>query len=250
MTAVHPTAAHTDGLRALWKEAFGDGDAFLDLFFATAFARERCLCIPDGERIAAALYWFDCACDGQPCAYIYAVATAGTHRGRGLCRTLMAQAHQTLADRGYAGVLLVPGDAGLAAMYAAMGSAFGTGIGSFSAEAADGSPLLHPLSPQEYALRRRALLPLHGTVQEGENLAFLAAQAAFYGGDGWLCAVRRESDRAVGLEWLGDRAVAPTVVATLGCREGVFRTVGDTPFAMWHALTAAAPPAYFGFAFD
>ena len=41
MTAVHPTAAHTDGLRALWKEAFGDGDAFLDLFFATAFARER-----------------------------------------------------------------------------------------------------------------------------------------------------------------------------------------------------------------
>lgn len=250
MIAVAPTPSCMAGLRALWQEAFGDSDAFLDTFFAAAFAPERCLCILDGGIPVAALYWFDCLCDGQTVAYIYAVATAGSHRGRGLCRALMEQTYTTLSARGYAGALLVPGDAGLSAMYSRMGYAFATGVTAFSVTASDGPAPLTPLTPAAYAACRRALLPPYSVVQEGENLAFLSAQAALYGGDGWVCAVRRDGGRAVGLEWLGDRQAAPDVVSALGCTDGTFRTCGDTPFAMWHALSAARPPAYFAFAFD
>ena len=47
-------------LRALWKEAFGDTDDFLDSFFETAFDKERCRCVVIDGEVAAALYWFDC----------------------------------------------------------------------------------------------------------------------------------------------------------------------------------------------
>lgn len=250
MTVTAPTPAHIPGLRALWREAFGDSDAFLDSFFATAFAPERCRCIVQDGRPAAALYWLDCLCDGRRLAYIYAVATARSHRGCGLCRALMDEVHACLSACGYAGALLVPGDDGLAAMYGRMGYAFAGGIAVFSAAAGDAPVPLTPLAPEEYAARRSALLPPHGVVQTGESLAFLATQAALYGGDGWLCAVRCEGETAFGLEWLGDRTAAPAVVRALGAADGTFRTCGETPFAMWHALSDAPPPAYFAFAFD
>lgn len=45
-------------LRELWKEAFGDGDSFLDQFFSVAFAPERSrVAVVDGA-VGAALYWF------------------------------------------------------------------------------------------------------------------------------------------------------------------------------------------------
>ena len=52
-------------LRALWREAFGDGDEFLDTFFDTAFSKERCRVAIDGERTVGALYWFDCSFKGK-----------------------------------------------------------------------------------------------------------------------------------------------------------------------------------------
>ena len=63
------------GLTKLWQQAFGDTDAFLDSFFGTAFSPERCLCIRLEERVAAALYWFDCQWEDKRLAYLYAVAT-------------------------------------------------------------------------------------------------------------------------------------------------------------------------------
>ena len=67
-------------LRQLWRQAFGDTDAFLDIFFSTAFSPERCRCVlADGA--VAALYWFSCQSDGQPLAYLYAVATSQKFRG-------------------------------------------------------------------------------------------------------------------------------------------------------------------------
>ena len=43
MTVDYPAAGQISGLRALWKEAFGDSDVFLDAFFAHGFSPSRCL---------------------------------------------------------------------------------------------------------------------------------------------------------------------------------------------------------------
>ena len=69
MTIDMPKAEQISGLRQLWKEAFGDSDAFLDSFFAIAFSPERCRCVTEDGRPVAALYWFDCGYQGENLAY-------------------------------------------------------------------------------------------------------------------------------------------------------------------------------------
>ena len=119
-----PSATHIPHLRSLWKEAFGDTDAFLDAFFDAAFSPDRCRCVWDENHPVAALYWLDHTCNGEKFAYIYAVATRKSHRRQGLCHALMARTHEDLAAAGYAGALLVPATEALAQYYAAMGYRF------------------------------------------------------------------------------------------------------------------------------
>ena len=68
-----PKASELPKLCALWKEAFGDGDEFFDTFERTAFSTSRARVAAVGNDIAAALYFFDCECDGRPIAYLYAI---------------------------------------------------------------------------------------------------------------------------------------------------------------------------------
>ena len=103
MTIDAPKPFHLPSLKALWKEAFGDTDAFLDTFEKSAFSYHRCRCVTDGDTGAAALYWFDCSYEEGRIAYLYAIATAKSHRGRGLCRALMEDTHKHLKKMGYSG---------------------------------------------------------------------------------------------------------------------------------------------------
>lgn len=239
-------------LRRLWKEAFGDTDAFLDLFARTAYSPARCRTLTDGTDVLAALYWFDCTVHGRRAAYLYAVATAKAHRGRGLCRTLMEDTHRHLAAHGYAYSILVPGDASLFQLYAKLGYKPFGGIREISCPAAEGDLPLSVIGGKEYARLRRQYLPDGAAVQEGENLAFLAAQASLYKGDGFLLAARREGAHLRGIELLGKTDACAQIVHVLGCQTGVFRTVGTDSFAMYRPLTkeALVPPSYFGLAFD
>ena len=113
MTIDMPRPGQIAGLRELWKEAFGDSDAFLDGFFATGFSPTRCRVLDWNGRCAAALYWFDCSIEGKKLAYIYAVATLEDFRGKGFCRQLMEKTHRDLQASGYAGCVLVPGSRAL-----------------------------------------------------------------------------------------------------------------------------------------
>ena len=97
-----PAPTHIPALRQLWQEAFGDSDAFLDGFFDTAFSPDRCLCVFE-EDLAAAVYWFDCRFAGRKIAYLYALATKKSHRGRGIARALMEETVARLQKTGYAG---------------------------------------------------------------------------------------------------------------------------------------------------
>ena len=237
-------------LRLLWQEAFGDTDTFLDGFFSTAFAAERCRCIVENGQVAAALYWFSCECDGQPIAYIYAVATGKQFRGQGLCRKLMADTHTHLKNMGYAGGLLVPGDLGLREMYRAMGYEDMTGIRRFSCNT--GVPVaLERIEAGEYARLRRAHLPQNAVLQEGENLRFLECTAQFYKGKDFILCAAKENDHLTALELLGNSAAATGIVAALGCKEGAFTVPGDEPFAMGIAFAPEfQKPSYFAFAFN
>lgn len=237
----HPTLAQIPGLRALWKEAFGDSDEFLDLFFENAFSPQRCLCAADGEMMAAA-YWFSCG----KYAYIYAVATAKAHRGKGLCHELMAQIHRLLASQGYAGAIVVPGEESLRQFYAGMGYENFGGIREFACDAGPVPAVLTPLETAEFARLRRQYLPAGSVAQEGENLEFLRQFARFYAGPDFLVTVGPQSVA----ELLGNTEAAPGILAALGRKSGNFRTPGATPFAMYKPLGQENPPTYFGFAFD
>lgn len=245
----HPCEGQIPALKAIWKEAFGDTDAFISSFFDTAFTPERCCCISQNSEVMAAAYWFQVEFSGYKGAYIYAVATAQRHRGKGLCRALMEHIHEHLQTRGYDGTMLVPGDAGLRNMYAGMGYASFGGMDSFTCEA-NGIVDLAEITPETFAALRRNRLPIGGVVQENENLDFLRRHYRFYRGGDFLLAATMADGALFVPEFWGDRSRAGEIVAALGAEKGAFRTMGRSEFAMYRPLGQCPAPAYFGFAFD
>ena len=252
MKTESPSAALIPRLRFLWKDAFGDTDAFLDLFFSIAYDSRRCRCIRGEDRVKAALYWLDLYLDGGKYAYLYAVATATDCRGQGLCRELMADTAAHLQQEGYAGAVLVPQDEGLRAMYGRMGYENATSIDEFFCAAEDGSADLRQITAEEFAALRPAMAPEGSMDLSPEALAFLDAAARFYAGEGFLAAVSRETEHLRFLEYLGDRTLLPALIAALGATEATVRAHGTgIPFAMYLPLSAQSnAPRYYPFAFD
>lgn len=224
-----PTKEQLPQLRQLWQEAFGDTDAFIDHFFDTAFSFDRSRCGMEDEKVVAALYWFDCFAYGEKHAYLYAVATAESCRGQGLCRALMEDTEKVLIARGYAGAILVPGDAGLSQMYGNMGYRFFGGREEVTGIVETGK--LTRVETPRYAALRRSLLPPGGVIQEGENLSFLEGLADFYAGDDEVLAVSKEDGEIIERLEKGK---------ALG---------GEEPFAMCKPFGDNKAPAYFGFSF-
>ena len=253
MNINHPKEHHIPLLRKLWKETFGDTDTFLDTFFATAYASERCRCLFENDIPVAVLYWFTCHYNGQPVAYLYAISTAVSHRNRGLCKHLMQDTHKHLTSLGYQGTLLVPGEASLFSFYENMGYKTTCHIKEFSCEGKAQNLTLRQVPMAEYASLRRVFLPSGSVLQEGENLTFLQTECCFYAGEDFLLAAHISNNRLYGKEFLGNTNIVPGLIHSLGCAEGFFRTPGsDKPFAMYKPLQHIKqdPPTYFGFAFD
>lgn len=253
MNISQPDTKHIPFLRTLWKEAFGDTDAFLDTFFSTAFSPERARCVFEANMPIAVLYWFDCEYEGQPMAYLYAIATSASHQGQGLCTQLMEDTHKYLASLGYSGILLVPGGNHLFDFYRKIGYETACYLREFSCTAEDQNLSLRPLSCEEYASLRRKVLPMGSVVQEGANLAFLQTEYDFYAGEDFLLTAKITDNHLYGIELLGNSESAPGLVHALNCTGGLFRAPGsDKPFAMYLPLgqTMQTPPSYLGFAFD
>lgn len=238
-------------LRQLWQLAFGDSQEFIGFFFDTAYSPERCRSLVLNGRTAAALYWLDTEFQGQKLAYVYAVATHPDFRNRGLCRELMAQTHAELAEREYAGVLLMPAEPELRQMYSKMGYRDCCRIAEFSCAAGTAVPV-RVVGTEEYAQLRRRFLPPDGVIQEGENLDYLRTYARFYAGEDFVLAAAPGKHLLNGIELLGNRDAAPGILTALGYAEGSFRTPGrDIPFAMFHPLTEpVTAPGYLGLVFD
>lgn len=251
MNIKSPDIKDIPGLRALWKEAFSDTDEFLDIFFSTAFSADRSFCIEERGEIVSALYTFDCLYKGEKIAYIYAVATSKSHRGRGFCRKLMDYAHSMLKNLGYKGTILVPSRESLFGFYSKLAYKTCCYLSKEEFSVGKSSVPVTKIAVEEFASLRREFLPDGGVVQEGENLTLLSTYADFYKGEDFLFAASTEDDILICHEYLGNMRKAPNVLKFLGCKEGKFRTVGtDIPFAMYHPFEGKDYPCHFGFAFD
>ena len=254
MIISRPSWEDVPALRALWKEAFGDGDAFLDGFFKTAFSTHRASIARIGSDIVGMLYWFDCEARGERCAYIYAVATAKAQRGQGVCGALMEDTHRLLRDSGYSGAVLVPGSAELFRFYDKLGYKICSLIDEIAVTAGMAPIPIHEIDKEEYARLRRKFLPAGGVVQEMENLDFLKVYARFYAGDGFVLAGYKNADTFTGIELLGNtnRDHCAAITRALGAKAAHIRVPGDRrPFAMHYPLSKeSCAPKYFGLAFD
>ena len=162
-------------LQTLWQEAFGDSNATVEAFFATGFSPDRHHCIVENGIPVSALYWFDCQLDGQKLAYIYAVATLTSHRGKGLAHRLMEQTHEILKSRGYAGAVLVPAT-DLFPFYEQLGYRATASIDKFTCRADGVAIPLREIPAEEYARLRKVFLPAGAVIQEGAALAGLKAE--------------------------------------------------------------------------
>ena len=252
MTIDYPSAAQIPGLRTLWQEAFGDTDLFLDAFFDAAFSPWRCRCITEKGAVLAVLYWFEVSCGDQRYAYLYAVATAKSHRGRGLFAMLLEDTKRVLQEAGFHGILLVPETESLARMYEKFGFSASTYVREFSAAAADPAVNLREIGPGEFARLRRRSLPAGSVLQEGADLEFLATQCHFWAGEGWLAVGQIYDGKLVCQEFLGDERAIPGLLRALDVPCGQFRTAGaERPFAYLLPLRAdCLRPAYFALALD
>ena len=248
MTIDSPKKDQLPQLRALWKEAFGDTDAYLDSFFALGFSPERCRCITEDGIITAALYWFDCNYQNARLAYLYAVATSKNCRGKGLCHLLMDCTHAHLKASGYDGAILVPASAGLRQMYGKMGYLPATQIRELRCAAGKKAATLKMLDRAAYEHRRLELLPPDGVVQSGPMTALLADQCSLWSGQDFLLAAWIEEGVLHAEELLGNATAAPEILNALGVETGIFRTPGnEQDFAMYLPFSPCCPkPGYFG----
>lgn len=239
----------TAPLQLLWAEAFGDDAGFISAFLSTGFSPDRCRCV-EANGAAAALYWFDCLCQGKKLAYLYGIATRKDLRGQGLCKALMEDTHRYLKGQGYAGCVLVPAQESLRQYYRRFGYADFGGIREMTVSAT--TPVaVRSIDPEEYAALRQGCLPAGGVELGGDMLAFFSKLAKFYAGDGFVFAVSQENGKWILPELLGECPDFGGVAAALGAKELTVRIPGDTPFAMYLPLEAhPTAPTYFGIALD
>lgn len=153
-------------MTALWCETFGDSQAQVETFFR-AFPNCLSYVAEEAGQVLAMVHALPQTLSPHiPAAYLYAVATDKTQRGRGLCRRLMAFGEQDLKARGFAACVLTPGEPSLFRFYENLGyetaffrhrTAFGGG---------------RPISAAEYAKKRETLVSVPHMVYDSNTLSY------------------------------------------------------------------------------
>ncbi|MGE5495185.1 MAG: enhanced intracellular survival protein Eis [Burkholderiales bacterium] len=89
--------------KALWKEAFGDTDAYIEWYFANKVSPGNSLGAFDGRLVAVVhMIPLKVCVQGVPVmsSYIAGAATAADRRGKGLMRTLLYESLKIMKQRG------------------------------------------------------------------------------------------------------------------------------------------------------
>lgn len=273
-------------LRRLWTNTFGDGPAFLDLFFSTCFTPENTVvCTVDG-RVCGAFYILECALATPhgplKAAYNYALAVDAPLRGRGLGGQLLRYLEQVQRARGIQVAVLRPAEPSLFDYYARFGYAtrFQVSRRLLAAEVlpAPGPLAIEPLPADRWFGLRGELLERAVPVSlrwGPEMLGYVWRHERFFGGECWAlaggfsgCAVCRPEGETLQVrelllsrpeEWLAAlaalhahyRASRYELLAPPGCCGGAPL---DYSFARWYdpALQQryGALPGYTGLLLD
>lgn len=235
-------------LKDLWQQAFGDPSDAIEAFFRTGFSPDRCNYVLENGIPVSALYWFDCSLNGHKFAYLYAIATAKAHRGKGHFHRLMEDTHKILRRNGYSGAVLVPADEGLFTLYESLGYRPTVTADKIACDAADLPIDLTPIDGREYEVLRRRYLPDDGIVQEDVTLDYYATYGQFYKGADFLLACSMQEDTLQAAEFFGNAVFCGNILCALGAPKGIFHTPGDKKFGMYYPFTENCPtPGYLGF---
>lgn len=122
----YSAVALTDQQRAckqLWREAFGDEEAFIDQFLLGYYRSERMMRIEQEGELACMLHLIPFQSVSGPLCYLYGVATARKWQGKGLATRLMQEAMTRIRQEGYHAAFLIPtpGEEWLRAFYGQFG---------------------------------------------------------------------------------------------------------------------------------
>lgn len=114
------TIQELNEIKAIWRECFGDTDAYIDFFFTNHCIEEETLIYKEDGKVIGMLNLLPATltlADGAiPVRYVYAVATLPQYQGRGVARELLSTANKILGEQGIATVL-VPASEGLFRYY-------------------------------------------------------------------------------------------------------------------------------------
>ncbi len=253
MTIKKTEAADLAALKALWKEAFGDTDEFIELFFSLAFTEENSLAVYDNGELVASLYWFDGKVGDKKAAYIYGVATKKTQRGKGYSTALLKKCHELLKSEGYSAAILVPADNGLFNFYGRLGYTECCFIDLDEIPASEERLSFKKISAEEYLNYRELYLPPNSLVFDNKRLPFLASITDFYKSEDFIFAKSKDTESLRIIEFFGNERLIPSLIGSLGFPKATVRCYGKSkPFAMYLSLEEGfnVAPEYLGFAFD
>lgn len=160
--------ADLPGIRSLWQEAFGDSPEAVSYFFKSFPDCISYVAEENGIVTSMVHALPQTLSPDIPTAYVYAVATRRSHRGKGLCRELMLFAEGDLQRRGFACCVLAPAELGLFDYYQTMGYqiAFTRQRTMF--------PGGTPISLTDYLTRREGLLTEPHMVCDRQLLTYAA----------------------------------------------------------------------------
>ncbi|HBK30110.1 MAG TPA: GNAT family N-acetyltransferase [Porphyromonadaceae bacterium] len=112
-------------VRRMWKDVFGDTDAFLDLYFRDKYRDDRTLVYIEEGAVVASLqllpYDFSFCGTEIPAAYYSGVCTLPEARGKGYMSALMKASLFELQRKNIALALLVPAEQELTSFYGSFG---------------------------------------------------------------------------------------------------------------------------------
>lgn len=239
------------GLQALWQRVFGDGPELSGAFWER-FPPEKHTRVIDRDGIAAMASWMPVTIAGEAGAYVYAVATAPEQRGRGLCRALMGELEDALAEQGCAFAALCPATPALFDFYAKLGYETAFFHRTWRAEAGEKGVACSEISPAEYGELRKTFLQTPHCVWDEAALSYLrAAGTSFYRLPDGCAAVSGGPLRIA--ELLGPAENAAALCRSLGASGAEVSAPGmERARGMAKPLRIGQkiPPAYLGFAFD
>lgn len=250
-------------LTTLWQTCFGDDPetvaAFWQIFGKTVqvfCAREKKS--PVSMVCALPVQLIDAAGESHSAAYLYAVATDPSCRGRGLCGNVLAFAEDSLRKSGVSFTLLVPSEPSLFSLYRRYGyqTISRRGCEAISPAACEGT--VQEIGPEAYCNLRELLLYDSFVSCDSDFLRYQALDDRLYRvetAQQVFCAVCSEASGRLTVKELlpYDASAAALLLRTSGMRQGICRTPdGSQPYAMGKALRGGTLPEniYFGLAMD